>query len=253
MDSILKALHELSGVSATLVFDVGGKVVARGGRAAQDPALVEQVAGTLVKAVDSIQLQHADWDAISAQYADGRLLLRNLGFMGGTSYLLALISDSTLNVSFAAVAMRVAANKLKRALEGGGSAAVPFGAQSMSPSLLRGVNAPATAGAPALPSEANPVLANSGLSWSRVGSSGIGLSAIAVADSAASNFLTRCSKELARFVGPMAKVFIKEGVRRISPDAPFALSLAPRLVADLSNHISDPSGKTSFTRALSKV
>lgn len=251
MDSILKALHELSGVSATMVFDVGGKIIARGGRAAQDPALLDQVASTLVKAVDSIQLQHADWDAISAQYADGKVLLRNLGPMAGTSYLLALISDATLNVSFAAVAMRVAANKLKKVLENGASAGAAAPSSMSPPTLLRGVNAPPSAGPPALPTDAP--LANSGLSWSKVGSSGIGISTIAVADSAASNFLTRCSKELARFVGPMAKVFIKEGVRRISPDAPFSLSLAPRLVAELANHISDPSGRSAFTRAMSKI
>jgi hypothetical protein len=246
MDSILKALHELAGVSATLVFDASGKVAARGGRAAQDTALIDQLAGTLVKAVDSIQLQHADWDAISAQYADGKVLLRNLGPVASTSYYLALISDSTLNVSFAAVAMRVAVNKLKKAAAAQAAAAPP--------TLLRGVAPAVSAAAGAPPSvEANPALANSGLSWSRVSSSGIGTSSIAVADSAASNFLMRCSKELARYVGPMAKVFIKESVRRVSPDAPFTLAMAPRLVADLATHISDPSGKLAFSRALAKT
>lgn len=263
MDSILKALHELAGVSATLVFDASGKVAARGGRAAQDTALIDQLAGTLVKAVDSIQLQHADWDAISAQYADGKVLLRNLGPVASTSYYLALISDSSLNVSFAAVAMRVAVNKLKKAL--GTEASPPPAAAAQAavapPTLLRGV-APAVsaaAGVSAAPAgvppsvEASPALANSGLSWSRVSSSGIGISSIAVADSAASNFLMRCSKELARYVGPMAKVFIKESVRRVSPDAPFTLAMAPRLVADLATHISDPSGKLAFSRALAKT
>jgi hypothetical protein len=256
MDSILKALHELAGVSATLVFDASGKVAARGGRAAQDTALIDQLAGTLVKAVDSIQLQHADWDAISAQYADGKVLLRNLGPVASTSYYLALISDSTLNVSFAAVAMRVAVNKLKKALGTGASPPPAAAAQAAAapPTLLRGVAPAVSAAAGAPPSvEANPALANSGLSWSRVSSSGIGTSSIAVADSAASNFLMRCSKELARYVGPMAKVFIKESVRRVSPDAPFTLAMAPRLVADLATHISDPSGKLAFSRALAKT
>jgi predicted regulator of Ras-like GTPase activity (Roadblock/LC7/MglB family) len=254
METILKALHELAGVHAIIVFDVGGKVVAHGGHAVYDKPLLDQVAGTLVKAIDSIQLQHADWDGIAAQYADGKLLLRNLGTLAGTAYVLALVSDSTLNISFAAVAMRVAATKLKKALEGGSH---PPGAQAPTPlqppTLLRGVTPSPMPVASPTPVDGSPLLATSGLSWSKVGSSGIGISSIAVVNQAASAYLTRCSKELARYVGPMAKVFIKESLRRLSPGAPFALSLAPQLVAALSEQIDDPNERITFRNALEKI
>lgn len=243
MDAILQELMDLAGVSAAMVFDGTGHLDGHRGRAVYDRALCEQVSGNLVKAIDSIQLQQADWDSVTAQFADGKLILRNLGSPGGHAHTLAVVADVTLNSSFATVAIRVAANKLRKAIVEGGSAtatpaaAAPAGSPSASSSQL--------------PGESKPALGSSGLSWSKVSS--VGFSTVAVADPASSAFLTRCAKQLARHVGPIAKVYVEEAVRRVSPDAPFSVSVGARLVEDLATQIEDPDDRAQFLGAIEKV
>jgi hypothetical protein len=246
MDAILQELMDLAGVSAAMVFDGTGHLSGHRGRAVYDRALCEQVSGNLVKAIDSIQLQQADWDSVTAQFADGKLILRNLGSPGGHAHTLAVVADVTLNSSFATVAIRVAANKLRKAILEGGTAA---------PAAVA-LPAAAAAGAPSasssqLPGESKPALGSSGLSWSKVSS--VGFSTVAVADPASSAFLTRCAKQLARHVGPIAKVYVEEAVRRVSPDAPFSVSVGARLVEDLATQIEDADDRAQFLGAIEKV
>jgi hypothetical protein len=92
---------------------------------------------------------------------------------------------------------------------------------------------------------------SSGLTWSGFASA-TGSSNIEVVDAAASAYLTKCSKELARFVGPMAKIYVKEAARRVSPTAPFALSMARALVEDLASHVSAPADRAAFVKAVEK-
>jgi len=251
MDQILDGILEVSGVSAALVVNGAGALVAHRGKAVYDRALCEQLGGKLAKVVDAIQLQQEDWDAIAAQYSDGKLLLRNLGAADGQGHVLAIVADATLNASFATVAIRVAANKLKKALSG-----QPVGSSILSQSAV----APRTSGVqpvapPPLPVAAAPhdssVLANSGVSWSRSPSS-INLSRVQAADPASAAFLSRCAKELARHVGPMSKVYVEEGVRRVSGDQPFAMAHAPKLMDDLSGQIEDPDDRALFRKAIQK-
>ena len=246
MDAILQELMDLAGVGAAMVFDGTGHLAGHRGRAVYDRALCEQVSGNLVKAIDSIQLQQADWDSVTAQFADGKLILRNLGSPGGHAHMLAVVADVTLNSSFATVAIRVAANKLRKAILEGGTAA---------PAAVA-LPAAAAAGAPSasssqLPGESKPALGSSGLSWSKVSS--VGFSTVAVADPASSAFLTRCAKQLARHVGPIAKVYVEEAVRRVSPDAPFSASVGARLVEDLATQIEDADDRAQFIGAIEKV
>jgi hypothetical protein len=244
MEAILQSILDVAGVGASLVFDGTGRLVAHRGHAVYDRALCEQIALVLVKAVDTVQLQQADWDAISAQYSDGKLLLRNLGEVNGQSHVLAVVADATLNPSFATVAMRVAANKLKRSLVGGGSSGSGLGDTGPgSPAVISSPPPPATASASAR-------LSSSGVTWSSSATGAV--SKVNVADPASGAFLTRCAKELARHVGPMAKVFVEEAVRRVSTDAPFAMPAAARLVEDLCGQIEDQADRVAFMKALSK-
>lgn len=248
METIFQGLLDLAGVNAAMVFDGAGNLVGQRGRALYDAALCQQVGSMLAKAVDSIQLQQEDWESVTAQFADGKLLLRNLGaFPGGRSYVLAVVADGTLNASFATVAIRVAANKLKKALEGDPSGrAAASGLAGSSPAIPPPLPASASAAAGSQPgSGSRPVLASSGLSWSKVSSSGLS-SSLMVADPASSDFLTRCVKQLARRVGPMAKVYVEEAVRRVSPDVPFSLALGKALAEDLGAQIEDPKDRAVF-------
>lgn len=257
MDAILQGLMEVGGVSAAMVLDAAGELVAHRGRAIYDRPLCEQVGRTVVKAIESVQLQQEDWETISAQFADGRILLRRVpGRPDAPRHVVAVVADATLNPSFATVALRVAANKVRSALDGGGS---QVGGSGVSASQALGVHsAPPGAGssaAPAAPAaDSRPVLAHTGVAWTRsagAGSSAAALSSVVAADPAAAAFLARCAKELARHVGPIAKVFVQEAARRVSPETPFALGLARQLVDDLAGQLEDPKERTQFRRAVS--
>lgn len=266
METILQAILDVGGVSAALMFDPGGRLVCHRGHTIYDRALCEQLSGTLVKAIDTVELQQEDWDTISARYADGKLLLRKIDGGQTGRHVLAVVADTTLNASFATVAIRVAANKLKKVLWGGGASSVlsatttavapasppplPSAASPVSTSQVSG-SSPHLPPAPVARPGDSKVLASSGLSWSQ--SSSIGLSRVAVADPASSAFLTKVAKGLARFVGPMAKVYVEEGVRRVTPEAPFALTCAAKLVEDLTGQIEDAEDREAFRKAFAKI
>ncbi|MGB8931041.1 MAG: hypothetical protein WCC48_07320 [Anaeromyxobacteraceae bacterium] len=237
MEAILQALMDLSGVTAAMVFDGAGPLLGHRGHSIYDRALCEQVGAALVRAIDAIQLQQEDWETITAQFQDGKLLLRKVGAVGGRTQVLAVVADGSLNPSFATVAIRVAAGKLRKLGEGGAS----------SSSLLGGSHPVQGQSA----ADSHPSLANSGLSWAK--GSNVGLSKVQVADPAAGAFLVRCAKALAQAVGPIAKVYVEEAVRRVSPEGPFALAQSAPLVEDLASQIEDPADRKQFKAALAKT
>jgi predicted regulator of Ras-like GTPase activity (Roadblock/LC7/MglB family) len=196
MNSVLSALHEVPGVTATMVFDGSGRLALHKGHAMYDRALCEHVCGVLVKAIDAVQLEQEDWDAITAQFADGKILLHNLG----SAHSLAVVTDAALSPTFSTVAMRVAVNKLKKGVEKG---------------TLTGITPVSQPGVTPL---AQPAARPS-------------------AGPEAAAFLTRCVKELARYVGPMSKVYVKEAVGRVCAGAPFTMAAAERLIEDLAQQI----------------
>lgn len=250
MDAILQGVLDVPGVGAAIVLDGTGRLLAHRGRAVYDQALCEQLAAGLTKAIDAVALQQEDWESLSARYADGKLLLRNLGANAGGQQVLAVVADATLNPSFATVAIRVAANKLKKVLSGG-AASSAFSSVGPGAASAPGASAAASASAAARAAGSSPGLASSGLSWSQTSSGG--LSRIPVADPASSAFLTRAAKELAKHVGPMAKVYVEEGVRRVCPDAPFSLAAAQKLVQDLAGQIEEAADRTQFKKALERA
>ena len=197
MDSVLSALNEVPGVTATMVFDGGGHLLLHKGHAVYDRALCEHVSRVLIKAIDAVQLEQEDWDALTAQFADGRILLRNLG----SARFLAVVADAALSPTFSTVAMRNAVNKLKKGLENG------------SLTNLTPVSQPAAMPVP----QATAARSSPGPE--------------------AAAFLNRCVKELARYVGPISKVYVKEAVARVCAGAPFTMAAAERLIEDLAQQI----------------
>jgi predicted regulator of Ras-like GTPase activity (Roadblock/LC7/MglB family) len=251
MEAILQSLMDLGGVTAAMVFDSSGQLLGNRGHAVYDPSLCAHVSGVLAKALDAVQLQQEDWETVTAQYADGKIVLRRV-IASGQTHVLAVVADGSLNASFATVALRVAAGKLKRLLEGGASTSgVGLGGSGAGAARPGpGVSGVHPGGSGVHPGDSRPNLANSGLSWSKISS--VGLSRVAVADPASGAFLARCAKELAQYVGPIAKVYVEEGVRRVTPDAPFAMAQARSLVEDLAAQIEDTDDRASFQKALSK-
>jgi predicted regulator of Ras-like GTPase activity (Roadblock/LC7/MglB family) len=205
MDSVLSALHEVPGVTATMVFDAAGRLALHKGHAMYDRPLCEHVAGLLVKAIDAVQLEQEEWDSMTAQFADGKILLRNLG----SAHFLAVVADAALSATFSTVAMRIAVNKLKKGLEKGTLTGVtPVSQPGVAPLSQPGVT---------------PVAQ--------------GAAVRATPGPEATAFLARCVKELARYVGPMSKVYVKEAVGRVCAGAPFTMAAAERLIEDLAQQI----------------
>jgi hypothetical protein len=248
MEAILQTLMDLGGVTAAMVFDSTGQLLGHRGHAIYDRGLCEQVSGALVRAIDAVQLQQEDWETVTAQFQDGKLLLRKVAAIGGRTQVLAVVADGSLNPSFATVAIRVASGKLKKFFEGGGSASSVNAGSS--PGLPAASSSQLGASQSQPLSESRPLLANSGLSWSKTSS--IGLSKVQVADPAAGAFLSRCAKALAQAVGPIAKVYVEEAVRRVAPEAPFAMSMAVPLVEDLASQIEDPDDRKQFKATIAK-
>lgn len=92
---------------------------------------------------------------------------------------------------------------------------------------------------------------SSGLSWSGVnGSHNQGSSiGVAVADEDALELLTKLTKTLAPFVGPMAKVFVKEAVREVCRGVPFGMAQGKDVAKMLRSQIEDSSDREQFTKS----
>jgi hypothetical protein len=243
LEPILQILREVNGVQGAMVVDSAAVVVAYHAHAIYDLPVLQQVARSVINAADSIQLIQDDWDVLTAHFGEGKLLLRSLRTATAKSrrYVLTVLADSTLNVAFLGVALRVAAAKLIAELE-----APPPGAQNTA------VPVPISSGSTgrfSLAEQSRPTLAKTGLSWSAVTSgSGVG-SDVVVIDTASSSFLSACAKALAASIGPMAKVFVKEAVRKICGERPFSRADGPAVLAQLVAAIDDRDDCAAFQRA----
>jgi hypothetical protein len=51
----------------------------------------------------------------------------------------------------------------------------------------------------------------------------------------------------------MAKLFVKEAVRKVCPDRPFSRDNVEALVAELAKNIEDPASAAQFTKAVLKA
>jgi predicted regulator of Ras-like GTPase activity (Roadblock/LC7/MglB family) len=245
LEPILQSLREVEGVQGAMVVDPSAAVVAHRAHTIYDLSVLQQVARSVVNSVDSVQLIQDDWDMMTAHFGDGKLLLRSLRTSGARPrrYVLAVIADSTLNIAFLSVALRVAATKLLAELE----SAAPAPGSSVPTTIAAGSTG---SGRIAVVDASRPVLEKTGLSWTGATTgSGVGTSDVGVIDSMSSTFLSACTKALAASIGPMAKVFVKEAVRKVCGERPFTRADGPALLAHLAAGIEDSDDRASFQRA----
>jgi predicted regulator of Ras-like GTPase activity (Roadblock/LC7/MglB family) len=244
LEPILQGLRDVEGVQGAMIADHTAAVIAHRAHAIYDLAVLQQVARSVVSSVDSVQLMQDDWDMLTAHFGEGKLLLRSLRTATAEPrrYVLVVIADATLNMAFLGVALRVVAAKLVAELEASPvashHAAVPVAITSGSTGRYPIVD----------PSRSE--LAKAGLSWSGGNSgSGVGSSDVSVADSASSTFLSACTKALAASIGPMAKMFVKEAVRKVCGERAFSCADGPALIAHLAAAIDDGDDRARFQRA----
>jgi hypothetical protein len=264
VEPILQGIAATAGVTVVFVFDSDGRVAGFKGQPLYDEALLTEVARGLLKAAESLELQNPEWDGATVQFADGRLLLRNLGAQGGRNHYLAVAGDAQVALPLFNVGLRVAVQKLKKALDGTGAATSALTASGSAardtaparskPSLAPAVTASAQWREPAKSpaSVSGPASASSSLTWSKASGASSSSLGVEVVDAAALSFLTRCSKELARDVGPVANLAVKEAVRRLCGAEPFGLQLARKLVEALGSTIEDEDDRARFRRAMEK-
>jgi hypothetical protein len=250
-----------------------------------------QVARSVLTAVESVQLVQDDWDVLTAQFGEGKLLLRSLRTTQARRYILMVIADANLNVAFLGVALRVAVQKLVLELESpqasqSGPIPVTFasGSTGRFPAMdstrteqprtgttwgSSGVGTGVTGGSSAGSSAGSSFAAGSGASINSGGSGGSGAgggggfgSGVSpassdagvpgvpgVMDAASSTFLSAATKALAASVGPMAKIFVKEAVRRVCGERPFSRADGPAVLAHLASTIDDTDDRAMFQRA----
>lgn len=345
MDGILRELMDLQGVHASLVFDSTGQILAFQGSPIYDRALLEGASALLSKAMDSVELLHSDWDSMQASFGDGALMIRNLGSTAQqqSRAVLVVLADSSLNRSFATVAMRVGVQKLKQALAAppplppsqsvpplNSGMGVPAGGRMSAPlppppppaafhpyqsqpptsqwyppappaqmpgphtSQMPGPHSSQMPGQPVYgqqpqqhpgsasnldgsdyglvpgmrqsgsalgygqaPTQSAQSPSNSGLgsnlAWSGIGGSRGSSLGVAVADQESLELLTKLSKALAPFVGPMAKVFVKEAVREVCRDAPFSALHAQEVVRTLKSNIEYANDREQFAKTARSI
>jgi predicted regulator of Ras-like GTPase activity (Roadblock/LC7/MglB family) len=250
LEPILQSLRDVVGVQGAMIVDQSAVVIAYRAHAVYDLPVLQQVARSVINSVDSVQLIQDDWDVLTAHYGEGKLLLRNLRAGGARPrrYVLAVVADQTLNVAFLGVALRVAGAKLVAALEAG-----PEPGPASTPSLV--APAAGSGGRASMVEATRPSeVAKTGLSWSgvssgsRVGSSVIS-SEVSVVDAASSAFLTACTRALAANIGPLAKMLVKEAVRKVCGDRPFSRADGPALLAQVAASIENSDDRATFQRA----
>ena len=157
-------------------------------------------------------------------------------------HVLAVIADGSLNIAFLGVALRVAAAKLIAALDAARSpAALGVSAPVATPSATGG-RIPA-----AEPLRAEPP--RTSVTWSGGAVSSVASAGIEATDAASAAFLSACTTALATSLGPIARIFVRDAVRKVCSDRPFSRSDGPALLAQLSAMIESAQDRAAFQRA----
>lgn len=258
LEPILQGLREVEGVQGAMIVDQAATVIAHRAHAVYDLSVLQQVARSVVNSVDSVQLIQDDWEILTAHFGEGKLLLRSIRVGGAKPrrYILTVIADQSLNVAFLGVALRVAASKLVTEIEANPNPQpMPQGSMPMTSGVMPPPNNTGRIPTMSQPEPVRAELAKNGITWSGVSSgsnvmsgSGIGSSEVTVADPASSTFLSGCTKALAVSVGPMAKVLVKEAVRKVCGHRPFSRADGEALLETLLQGIDDKDDRAQFVR-----
>jgi predicted regulator of Ras-like GTPase activity (Roadblock/LC7/MglB family) len=245
LDVILQGLREVGGVQGAMIVDPTAAVIAHHAHAIYDIAVLQQVARSVVNTVDSVQLIQDEWEVVTAHFGEGKLVLRSLRTTGAKPrrHVLVVIGDTTLNVAFLGVALRVAAAKLATGFD---AIPVPIATRS---AAQTGPPPGATARIP-LPAPSLPELARASIARSRTGTAPvIDGSGVETADAASSAFLSACIIALTTSLGPIAKVFVRDAVRTICNGRAFSRADGPTLATQLAAMIDNAHDRATFQRA----
>lgn len=268
MKKTLDDLCSMEGLNAAFVCTNEGELVEFIAPRVYDAETLCVAASFAARAIESISVQHSEWDSIVASFKDGKLL-----FIGLDNYLLCVVSELSAATPFLNVAIKVAKNKLKSRLNGSSIGMTSTGAYSsqfvpepstdrnhltssqsgFSREMISSTIQQAYVNTAKAPSASSFGGGSSELLWSGMGASGMQSSTVSVADATSSQTLTKISEALAEIVGPMAKVFVKEAVQKICPTEPFSMNHLPTLLNELEKeHITEKQEIKQFRDSINR-
>lgn len=244
LDPILEGLREVDGVQGALVVDHTGAILAYRAHAIYDLPVLQRVARSIIAATDSVELIQDDWEVLTTHFADGKLVLRRLRIPGARprSYMLSVIADQTLNLAFLGVALRVAASKVIAALEAGPPPAAQSGPVPVA--APTGVSGRTSAVDPRL--DVSQAAAPLPVESAPVAVPGTDVTAV---DAPSAAFLSACLRALAARIGPVAKIYVRDTVRKVCAGRAFSRSDGPALIAQLSAMLDSAEDRAMFQRA----
>lgn len=239
LEPILEGLRDVGGMHGALVVDHTGAVLAHRAHSIYDLQVLQQAARAIVAATDSVQLIQDDWEVLTTHFSEGKVVLRHLRVAGARprSYILAVIADQTINVAFLGVALRVAASKLIAVLEAAPAAAVQSSAVASPTGSRRS------------PADSRPDYAQAGFARSESSTSLVNGSDFAAVDAASTAFLSACAHALTASIGPMAKIYIRDAVRKVCGGRAFSRADGPALLSQLYAMLDSPEDRVMFQRA----
>jgi predicted regulator of Ras-like GTPase activity (Roadblock/LC7/MglB family) len=245
LDPILEGLREVDGVQGALVVDHTGAILAYRAHSIYDLPVLQKLARSIIAATDSVDLIQDDWEVMTTHFADGKLVIRRLRTPGARprSYLLSVIADQTLNLAFLGVALRVAASKAIAALEAG----PPPAAQTGPVPVVAPSSVSARISAVDPRRDVSQTIALPSAEGAPVAVPGTDVTAV---DAPSAAFLSACLRALAARIGPVAKIYIRDTVRRVCPGRAFSRSDGPLLIAQLSAMLDSPEDRAMFQRAV---
>lgn len=269
MQEILNGLLSQEGVYGAVVFEESGDVLGALGSSIYDNELLSDVASDLSQSIDALQLVNPFWEMVEVQFDEGYVFLRLVSEPGGEEArkVLAVIAHTDVNKSFASVAARVTAQKIKKRLaSSGGALTLERTNASMSGVIPQGnfngntqnhsldpIPDPSMSGSWAQSQVSQAANLSMSGSWvtstSQAGQAAGGnpkKPPITVADAPSKAYLERSVKNLARYVGPMAKVFVKDAVRNICFDRPFSANDFQPLTIALAERIDGQASRSEF-------
>lgn len=260
MENILQGVLGQTGVQAAFAFSSEGVLLGCTGHPPFDGAIIEPAAQLVAESLDSVELLHPGWSSTQIEFRDGMLLVQRVGAEtdSGEAILLGVVADPNLNRRFTTVAIRVVANKLKRFFE-----SPPAGAPS----------APATAGLtsdlglsrlsaaspvdpiPSLPTRASAgrgmgersgEVSIGGLSGGPATWSSGGSVQLEFAEPSTRSRVDQLTRELARYVGPIAKLFTREVVYEVTAGQVVEASHVTAIHEGLAHRIEKPEDRALF-------
>ncbi|MBU0552751.1 roadblock/LC7 domain-containing protein [Myxococcota bacterium] len=246
MLQILKSLYEVEGVRSAALIRLNGELLGHQSHAIYDNDVIINASKFLVQALESFELQNENWEEFNAEFEDGWVIVRKF-----KEAFLVIITEDSIKLNFVSVAIRIAAKKIINALESGyDGASMAQSAPSISHNTLSQPQTIQHSQPEPTVSMSASALSSSGLNWSGLGSSQIGQSMISVSNQESSTFLTKCTDQLKKSMGPIARVIVKKAVRRISRGEPFSQKHFDLLINDLTQEIPNKAAQDEFRRIM---